>query len=59
VQPLREHWRGEGDEIVQTFAIVTTDANTPMRAVHNRMPVILARDDWAEWLDVAPQPTLN
>ncbi len=35
---LWEHWRGEGDEVVRTFAIVTTDANAPMRAVHDRMP---------------------
>ncbi|GAA0592900.1 SOS response-associated peptidase [Craurococcus roseus] len=48
---LWEHWRGEGDEVVRTFAIVTTDANAPMRAVHGRMPVILAEDDWAAWLE--------
>ena len=46
-----ENWRGEGDEVVRTFAIVTTDANAPMRAVHDRMPVILAPDGWAEWLE--------
>jgi putative SOS response-associated peptidase YedK len=46
-----ENWRGEGDEVVRTFAIVTTEANAPMRAVHDRMPVILAPDDWAEWLE--------
>ena len=46
-----EHWRGEGDEIVRTFAIITTDANAPMRAVHDRMPVILAPDDWTAWLE--------
>ena len=48
---LWEHWRGEGDEIVRTFAIVTRDANATMRAVHNRMPVILAPEDWAVWLE--------
>ena len=37
--------------MVRTFAIVTTGANTPMRAVHDRMPVILAPDDWAAWLE--------
>jgi putative SOS response-associated peptidase YedK len=46
-----EHWRGEGDEIARTFAIVTTDASAPMRAVHDRMPLILAPDDWAAWLE--------
>jgi putative SOS response-associated peptidase YedK len=48
---LWEGWRGEGGEVVRTFAILTTDANAPMRAVHHRMPVILAPDDWTEWLE--------
>src|ERR671916_2931188 len=48
---LWEHWRGEGDEVVRTFAIITTEANAPMRAVHDRMPVVLAPDDWAAWLE--------
>ncbi len=46
-----EGWRGEGGEVVRTFAILTTDANAPMRAIHDRMPVVLAPDDWAEWLE--------
>ena len=46
-----ENWRGEGDEIVRTFAIITTGANAPMQAVHDRMPVILAPGDWTEWLE--------
>ena len=46
-----EHWRGEGEEIVRTFAIITADANATMQAVHDRMPVILAPGDWAEWLE--------
>ena len=37
--------------MVRTFAVVTTEANAPMRAVHDRMPVILAPGDWAEWLE--------
>ncbi len=36
---------------MRTFAIVTTDANAPMRAIHDRTPVVLAPDDWAEWLE--------
>ena len=46
-----ENWRGEGDEVVRTFAIFTTEANAPMRAVHDPMPVILAPEDWTEWLE--------
>ena len=46
-----EHRRGDGGEIVRTFAIVAAEANAMMRAVHDRRPVILASGDWAEWLE--------
>jgi putative SOS response-associated peptidase YedK len=36
---------------VDTFTIVTTAANKPMRAIHDRMPLILADDQIDEWLD--------
>ncbi len=32
-------------------AILTTAANAAMRVLHQRMPVILERDDWHAWLD--------
>jgi len=32
-------------------AILTTEANTLMRPIHARMPVILAPEDYAGWLD--------
>ena len=47
---LHETWRPEGAEPVATFTILTTDANGLMRRLHDRMPVILPRDAWAEWL---------
>ena len=45
-----EGWRDPDGEIVRTFAILTTSANAMMAALHERMPVILERDDWAAWL---------
>ena len=39
------------DTWLQSFAIVTTGANEIMQPIHDRMPVILAQRDWAEWLD--------
>lgn len=36
-----------------TYSIVTTAANKDMQAVHDRMPVILHREDEASWLDTA------
>ena len=40
----------KGEEPLTTCAIVTTEANKPVSEIHHRMPVILARDDWAMWL---------
>lgn len=43
-------WRdGAGKEVV-SYAIITTEANAEMRAVHDRMPVMLHRDDETAWL---------
>ncbi len=49
-----EVWRDKEDpeaEPVRTCAIVTTDANSLMAPIHDRMPVILEKPDWAAWLD--------
>jgi putative SOS response-associated peptidase YedK len=35
---------------VRTFAIITTDANELVADIHNRMPVVLAPNDYARWL---------
>ena len=51
---LTERWNGpEGP--VYSCAIITTDANELMRGIHDRMPVILAPEDHAAWLDPANQ----
>jgi putative SOS response-associated peptidase YedK len=47
---LWEHWEGEG-ETIESFTIVTTEANAELRALHDRMPVILEKKDHALWLD--------
>lgn len=36
---------------VHTYTIVTTDANTALAHIHDRMPVIVAPKDYARWLD--------
>lgn len=49
---LWERWDGpEGS--LETCAIVTTAANAPMESIHDRMPVIVAPQDHARWLDCA------
>ncbi len=36
------------------YSMVMTEACAHVQGVHDRMPVILARDTWADWLDGAP-----
>lgn len=42
--------KGSDDVPMRTAAIVTTGANTPMAAIHHRMPVVLEPEDIALWL---------
>lgn len=44
----------EGEEI-RSCTIITTNANELLRPLHDRMPVILAREAEAIWLDPAIQ----
>ncbi len=50
-------WRNpENGELVQTYSIITTEANPMMRYIHNtnfRMPVILHPEQEADWLNPA------
>jgi putative SOS response-associated peptidase YedK len=47
---LWEGWRGADGAVIRSFAIVTTNANTQLQALHERMPVILEPADWPAWL---------
>ena len=51
---LWESWRDkseEASETVETCAILTTDANTTLQPIHDRMPVILPGDRYDFWID--------
>jgi len=55
---LWEVWRPKDDpdaEPLRTCTIITTQANATMRPIHDRMPVVLAKDVWGTWLDPAPR----
>ena len=47
---LWEGWRGPDGVTLRTFAILTIAANTLMRTLHERMPVILEPETWEGWL---------
>ncbi len=44
-------WESPEGERIPTYTIVTTDANKKMEELHDRMPVILLKEEWKEWLD--------
>jgi putative SOS response-associated peptidase YedK len=46
---LWEHWEHE-KETIYSCTIITTNANKFMQPIHQRMPVIIAPDDYHAWL---------
>jgi putative SOS response-associated peptidase YedK len=47
---LWERWKSPEGTVIESFNIITTDANSYMKFIHNRMPVILKPTDEATWL---------
>jgi len=47
---LWERWRSLDGELIESCAIVTVPANEAMAAVHDRMPLILAPENYDAWL---------
>lgn len=48
---LWERWKSPEGEEIETCTILTTAANSLVRHLHDRMPVILRRDEFDLWLD--------
>ena len=47
---LWEIWTGQDGSELQSCTVITTGPNELMEKLHDRMPVILAPEDYAEWL---------
>lgn len=58
---LWDAWKDKEGGWLQSFSIVTTEANELMSPVHTRMPVILHPRDYRRWLSREPsdQPPLD
>ena len=52
-----DHWEGKQGEVIESVAIITTTANELMQPIHDRMPVILEKEDVAGW--IAPTTQLE
>lgn len=48
----RDHSLGDSAPWLHSCCVITTQANDTMSPIHDRMPVILEADDWADWLNV-------
>ena len=53
---LWESKRLDDGGVLRSFTILTTRANAMMAPLHDRMPVIVAPDDWAAWLGDTDAP---
>lgn len=47
---LWDSWEN-GDDVINSFTIITTSANSLVSEVHDRMPVILRKEDELAWLN--------
>jgi putative SOS response-associated peptidase YedK len=48
---LWERWQSPEGQEVETCTILTTQANTAVAAIHDRMPVIILPTDYDSWFD--------
>lgn len=46
-----DNWKDNENEIINSFAIITTTPNELLKNIHNRMPVILHKTNENDWLN--------
>ena len=55
-----DHWINKtSGELVMSTAIITTEPCEKLKQVHDRMPVMISKEDWAEWLDPKNQDLIS
>jgi putative SOS response-associated peptidase YedK len=47
---LWDNWHSSDGSEIRTFTIITTEPNTLVKEIHNRMPVILSQNVYSDWL---------
>lgn len=50
---LWEAWKSPNGKFIYSCAVITTNSNTLMSPIHNRMPVIIKPENEKEWLNPA------
>ncbi len=49
-----EEWKSPAGERIKSCTVITTEPNELIEPLHDRMPVILAEEDWPLWLGEVP-----
>jgi putative SOS response-associated peptidase YedK len=52
---LWDEWNSPNGDMLRTCTIITITPNELMSTLHNRMPVILDKRSYVDWLDPAPR----
>lgn len=52
-----ELWQDAEGNQIQSCSIITTEASGAMRDIHTRMPVTIAVENYAQWLDCRAENT--
>jgi putative SOS response-associated peptidase YedK len=55
---LWDKWVSPDQTVIHSFTIITTGPNELVEPIHNRMPVILHREDELRWIEPNPNPSL-
>ena len=45
-----DRWEGKQGEVIESVAIITTSANELIQPIHDRMPVVLGKEDVVGWI---------
>jgi putative SOS response-associated peptidase YedK len=53
---LSSRWTSPDGEVVDSFAIITTAASPAVEKFHDRMPLVLPKESWGQWLDAKADP---
>jgi putative SOS response-associated peptidase YedK len=58
---LWDCWRAPKGDMLRSFTIITTSANDLLAPLHDRMPVVIGPNHWADWLGerAVPKPVLK
>jgi putative SOS response-associated peptidase YedK len=55
---IYDTWVGDKGKELHTFSILTTEPNKLVARYHSRMPLLLAKKDWAAWLNPESDPAV-